>query len=310
MGWQDRDYARGSAPVTPAYSRGPSYARGGRSIVTTLIIINVGIHFLANIVPGLKTWFYGFGELQAGAVLHGQLWRLVTAQYLHHPEWLMHLLFNMIGLHFLGRPLERMWSPRKFLVIYTLCGICGNLFYTFLGATGTIGLQVPAVGASGSVLGLLGIVAVLFPHAQILLFFVIPMKIRTAAALLGVIALWTIMQRGANYGGEACHLAGLAFGVWWAMKGDAWWAGRGSALRSRTPWRWPSLRVPSLRSKPRGFAGKVAQRREDQETIDRILRKVYDGGIHSLSAGEKRALQDATDRQRQREEEAGRVDRL
>ncbi len=308
MGWQDRDYARHAAPVRPAWSHGPSYARRGRSIVTTLIIINVAVHFLANIAPGMGKWIYGFGAMQAGAVLHGQLWRLVTAQYLHDPNWLMHLLFNMIGLHFLGRPLERMWSPRKFFVVYTLCGLCGNLFYTFLGAAGTIGLNMPAVGASGSVLGLLGIVAVLFPNAQILLFFVIPMKIRTAAVLLGVIAFWTILQRGRNYGGEACHLAGLAFGVWWAMKGDAWWAGRGSA--SRTRWRWPNLRVPSLRSKPRGFAGKIAQRREDQETIDGILKKVYNGGIHSLTASEKRALQDATERQRQRDAEAGRVDRL
>jgi hypothetical protein len=44
--------------------------------------------------------------------------------------------------------------------------------------------------------------------------------------------------------------------------------------------------------------------------IDRILRKVYERGIHSLSEAEKRALQAATERQKQRDAEAGRVDRL
>lgn len=315
MGWQDRDYA------SPARSQGPRFrtlgtdgfgvfgATGGRSIVTTLIIINVAVHLLASIAPMI----YEYGAMQGRAVLHGQVWRLVTAQYLHDNTSLMHLLFNMIGLHFLGRPLESMWSPRKFVVVYTLCGLCGNLFFMLLGVTGAISLQVPAVGASGCILGLLGVVAVLFPHARILLFFVIPMKIRTAAFLFAGIAYWTILQRGANYGGEACHLAGLGFGVWWAMKGDAWWLRSGqyrwSRITSRTS-RSSATARPKRKPQRGGFQAKVEQRREDSETIDRILKKVYDGGIHSLTEGEKQALQDATERQRQLEQEAGRVDRL
>ena len=64
------------------------------------------------------------------------------------------------------------------------------------------------------------------------------------------------------------------------------------------------------RAKPQGFAAKIAQRREDEETIDRILKKVYEGGVHSLTEPEKKALQAATERQRQRDREAGRIDRL
>jgi hypothetical protein len=52
----------------------------------------------------------------------------------------------------------------------------------------------------------------------------------------------------------------------------------------------------------------MAQRHDDAETVDRILKKVYEGGIHSLTEAEKRALQEATERQRQAE--MGRVDRL
>jgi membrane associated rhomboid family serine protease len=316
MGWQDRDYA------SPARGQGPRYrtlgtdgfgvfgAAGGRSIVTTLIIINVAVHFLASIAPNLGIWIYDYGAMQGRAVLHGQVWRLITAQYLHDNHSLMHLLFNMIGLHFLGRPLESMWSPRKFVAVYTLCGVCGNLFFTLLGVTGAISLNVPAVGASGCILGLLGVVAVLFPHARILLFFIIPMKIRTAAFLFAGIAYWTILQRGANYGGEACHLAGLGFGVWWAMKGDAWWSRSGRYWWSRITSRSSAAAQPKRKSQRGGFQARVEQRRVDSETIDRILKKVYDGGIHSLTEGEKQALQDATERKRQLEQEAGRVDRL
>ncbi|MCH7871312.1 MAG: rhomboid family intramembrane serine protease [Planctomycetes bacterium] len=302
MGWQDREYARGAAGYRPAWSHGAQAAPRGRSIVTTLIIINVVVYALATLVPGLKRALYDYGAMQAAAVLHGQVWRLITAQYLHDPTGIGHLLINMIGLHFLGRPLERMWSPRKFFTIYTLCGLSGNVFYTILGAAGVVHLHTPAVGASGSIYGLLGIVAVLFPTATVYVYFLFPIKIRTAAMIFGGIAVWSILKRGSNFGGEACHLAGLVFGVWWSMRGDSWWA--------RTGWRWPLRRTGARRAKPGGFETKIAQRREDAETIDRILKKVYEGGIHNLTDREKRALQAATERQRQREADAGRVDRL
>ena len=298
MGWQDRGYARGPSPRSPVWSQAGYVARGGRSIVTTLIVINVAIFVLGAF--GLGELIFGLAAMRADLVMDGHIWRLVTAQYLH--AGIGHIFINMLVLHFLGRSLERMWSVRKFLTIYTLCGLAGNIFFTILAARGVIPRLMPAVGASGCIYGLLGIVAVLFPHATVYVYFLFPIKIRTAAFIFGGIALFTIMQRGANYGGEACHLAGLVFGVWWAMKGEAWWA--------RTGWRVPRWNVAVRRPKRRGFTAKVALRREDEKTIDRILKKVYEGGIHTLSESEKQALQEATERQRQRDRDAGRMDRL
>ncbi|MFQ5592157.1 MAG: rhomboid family intramembrane serine protease [Phycisphaerae bacterium] len=314
MGWQDRDYARdhldrGRAKYSSA---GPRLVGG--SIVTTLIVVNVVVYVLELLFPPIGAFISGsqslspFGptihpgafEMRADLVMRGQIWRLLTAQYLHGGLW--HLFINMLVLHFLGRPLERLWPARRFFAIYTVCGLAGNVFYTILASRGVINPRTPAVGASGCIYGLLGIVAVLFPHATVYVYFLFPLKIRTAAYIFGGLAFLTILERGANYGGEACHLAGLVFGVWWAMRGDAWWA----STRWGLPGRRPRLRRP----KPRGFARKIAQRREDQETIDRILRKVYDGGIHSLTDRERTALQEATERQREREREAGRIDRL
>lgn len=294
---------------------------GGRSIVTTLIVVNTVIYLVGSFFPGMDVFLSGgqrigrggleliagIGELRADLVMRGQVWRLITAQYLHAS--LGHVFVNMLVLHFLGRPLERLWSARRFLTIYTISGLFGNLFFTVLASRGVIPIWMPAVGASGCIYGLLGIVAVLFPQATVYIYFLFPLKIRTAAYIFGAISLYTIIERGSNYGGEACHLAGLVFGVWWATKGEAWW--------SRGAWRSSKLvggrgrSKPAKRTVPRGgFAAKVQERRDDTETIDRILKKVYDGGIHSLTEREKQALQDATNRQQQREREAGRVDRL
>ncbi len=322
MGWQDRDYARGAGPARPAWTQRPHVGGSGRSIVTTLIVINVVIYVLGSFFPAFGVLLSGgrrltpFGieitpgiaEMRADLVMRGQLWRLITAQYLHASN--AHIFMNMLVLHFLGRSLEQMWSARKFVTIYTLCGIAGNVFFTILAARGVIPTWMPAVGASGCIYGLLGIAAVLFPHATVYIYFLFPMKIRTVAYIFGGIALYSIIQRGSNYGGEACHLAGLGFGVWWAMKGDAWWTSRGQYTFARL--KPASRRTPKRAPSPRsgGFAKKIAERRDDAETIDRILKKVYEGGIHSLSDAEKRALRDATERQQQRERDAGRVDRL
>ncbi len=300
MGWQDREYAKGGGSYRPAWSAQRPGSYGGRSIVTTLIVINVVIYLLGIFSPTLGRYLFGLGAMQTEAVMGGQVWRLITAQYLHGGTG--HILINMLVLHFLGRPLERMWSTRKFFAVYTVCGLFGNVFYTVLGTQGWLDPRWPAVGASGSIYGLLGIVAVLFPTATVYLYFLFPIRIRTAALIFGGIAALRVMERGENYGGEACHLAGLVFGVWWAMKGDRWW--------SKTEWRIPKRGRRTRPAKAKGFEAKVEERRADAETIDRILKKVYEGGIHRLSEREKRSLQDATERQRQREADAGRVDRL
>ncbi len=315
MGWQDRDYAQ-------ARNHGPSW-RGpyasrliGGSIVTTLISINVAIFVVSMLIPAIDVFLaggpvatpfgseyrHGIAELWANAVLHGQIWRLLTAQYLH--AGLGHLFINMLVLHFLGRPLERMWSAKRFFGIYTVCGLAGNVFFTVLASQNWINPDSPAVGASGSIYGLLGIVAVLFPQATVYIYFLFPMKIRTAAMIFGGIAIFTVVQRGANYGGEACHLAGLVFGVWWAWRGDRWW--------STSEWRMPRRRKGAKPPKSRksSFTRGVTKRRIDAGEVDRILKKVHDVGIHSLSEAEKDLLREATDRQRDRDAASGRVDRL
>ena len=305
MSWQDRDYARSTGSRGPSFlGGGPRYLIGG-SIVTTLIAINVGVFFLSGLSPAVGNLLYGLGAMEGEAVAHGQLWRLITSQYLH--AGIGHIAFNMIALHFLGRPLEQMWSVRRFFGVYTICGVAGNVFYAILGSQGVIDPRMPAVGASGSIYGLLGIVAVMFPTATVYVYFLFPVKMRTAAYALGAIAVFTIQTRGGNYGGEACHLAGLVFGVWWAARGQRWW--------EKTEWRFLPKRSKSTThrssgSRRGGFAKRVHQRREDAATLDRILKKVGEGGIHTLSEREKKMLREATDRERDREAEFGRTDRI
>jgi len=292
-------------------------ALGGRSIVTILIAINAVICMLCSITGerGIvaRSAIFEFGAMYSPLVVKGQIWRLLTSDYLH---WSFgHILMNMIGLHFLGRPLEREWGPGKFFAVYTIAGLLGSVFYFALTMMGWLSMDGIAAGASGCVLGLLGAAAVRYPHAQLWIYFLFPIKIRTAALIFAAWYALNLFNRGVNAGGDACHLAGLAFGALWAFKGDAWWSSSGRARWARLK----SIAKAALRPGPRkegfgrgkgGFADRLGQRREDEETIDRILRKVYDNGIHSLTESEKTALKAATERKKLREAQAGRTDRL
>ena len=311
MGWQDRDYAREPAGQPGRRVQRTTWGRGPRprSIVTTLIVINVGLHLMWHFFPPARA-LYGWSVMQTEAVLHGQIWRLFTSQYLHDPASLNHLLFNMIGLYFLGRALERIWSPKKFIAVYTLAGLAGNLFFMLLCLSGWFGwfsMKQSMVGASGCILGLLGACAVLFPHAEVYVYFLFPVRIRTAAIVFAVLYTFNIWNRGFNAGGDAAHLAGLAFGGWYAKWGELWWRTRGSRIISS---RAGVRRAARPVRNGGGWQRRVEQRRADAKLIDKLLAKVYEGGVHSLTPAERKALTEATERQRREEEHLGRTDRL
>ncbi len=311
MSWQHRDYAgaddAGGTYRPRGYYRGPGMRT--ISITTIIIIANAVIFFLTNNVSGgFGNTIANFAVMQPDAVLHGQVWRLFTATYLHAN--LGHLLANMIGLFFFGPALERTWGSRQYFLVYTLGGILGNVVFTVAGLIGFINPQVFGVGASGSVLALLGAAAVLFPNARIYLYFLFPISIRTFVLLYGLYFVWNVFQRGSNYGGDLCHLGGLALGLWWATTGGISLSGKHRTQidpRSLLGRLFKSGNQP--RTGPGAWEARMQQRREDEQTIDRILRKVHDQGMQSLTPAEKQALTAATQRRRQEEARLERVDR-
>lgn len=287
MSWYDRDYARqeGRMPRTIV----PGLPLFGASVVSTLIVANVAIYVIAILLPIGRV-----GELVPQLVLRGEIWRLITVQYLHANP--MHLLFNMLALHLLGAQLEHIWGRRRFFAVYTLSGVAGSVAFVALAAVGRMSLAASAVGASGCVLGLLGAAAVLFPTQSIFVYGIFPIRIRTAALIFAGLYVLNIVRSGANYGGDAAHLAGLLFGAWWAWSGERWWDG----LAARRP----------RRVDTGGFQRRVQQRNDDARLIDEILAKVHREGIQSLTRAERRALDEATERQRREDARVGRNDRL
>jgi hypothetical protein len=105
--------------------------------------------------------------------------------------------------------------------------------------------------------------------------FFFPVPIRVAAIILTGLYLVAVLSRGANAGGDAAHLAGLAAGAAYVFS-QSW--------RNRL-----KLKVQNTR-----WQRKNADQRSLQVEVDRILEKVHNSGIQSLTPKEKRILRQAT----------------
>lgn len=92
-----------------------------------------------------------FGAQSLSLLRRGQYWRLAAAMFLHFG--FLHLLFNMYALWNLGPPLESLLGPLRYLLLYLLSGLAGNLL-TWYRETRT--RETISAGASGAVFGLLG----------------------------------------------------------------------------------------------------------------------------------------------------------
>jgi membrane associated rhomboid family serine protease len=120
--------------------------RSATPVVTYwLIAINVVVFILQMASAGLERQL----TLWPPAVADGQLYRLVTAAFLHYGA--THLLLNMWALYIVGPPLE-MWLGRlRFGALYALSGLGGSVLVYLLSP-----LNTATVGASGAVFGLFG----------------------------------------------------------------------------------------------------------------------------------------------------------
>jgi membrane associated rhomboid family serine protease len=143
--------------------------RDPRSINLTplwvLIAVNVLVFVATSISSGSILGVSQQIAVQAGvssATISHQPWTIVSALFIH--DGIYHILFNMLTLYFFGMYVLALVGETRFFLVYFIGGIVGNALFMLL-APNTI-----AVGASGAIFALGGVLAVLVPRLKVMIF--------------------------------------------------------------------------------------------------------------------------------------------
>lgn len=241
-------------------------------MVKNLLIITVAAYFIPSLL-GLNNinLFLGLWHLESTNFMPYQLF---TYMFAH--GGFMHILFNMMGLIFLGPLLEQFWGPKRFLTFYLITGIGAGLFYEGVKFSQTIpmknkmevytenpnpddfaifiskyapqyynqvydfidyynehenereaqaqsirylndiynhAINVPMVGASGAIYGILMAFGMLFPNTRLMLLFPpIPIKAKYFVVILGGMAIYSeFANKGGDNVAHLAHLGGMVF---------------------------------------------------------------------------------------------------
>lgn len=266
------------------------------------------ILIIANVIVSYRGFkdgiFYNKYKFNVDAVLlYKDYKRLVTSGFLH-VNW-MHLIFNMLALYFFSGSLELSLGPVRFLLIYFLSLIGGDLLSLFIHRHDG---GYDSVGASAGVSGLIYAAIALFPGMKIGLLFI---PIGIPGWLFGLVyvlySIYGIRSRKNNIGHDA-HLGGALIGLIVAIILHP------SVLITNT---WPIviIMLPSVAfiyiiiTRPhvllvdnyffKTHSNAVTidhkyniEKRSKEQEIDRILEKIHKKGMKSLTDKERQMLQE------------------
>ena len=199
-------------------------------VVKNLLIINV-IAFAATHFTGDfgREWLIRFSVFFPTSE-YFQPYQVVTYMFMHGD--LMHIFFNMFALVMFGSAIESLWGPKRFLLYYFLTGF-GALalefavkYYEFeSGSLSPDAVNIPMLGASGAVFGILAAFGMMFPNSIIRLI-IPPIPIKAKYFVLIYAGLEIFLGIG-NFGTGIAHFAhvgGALFGflliLYWRSTGE------------------------------------------------------------------------------------------
>jgi membrane associated rhomboid family serine protease len=180
------------------------------AIIKQLLGINVAVFLLQYIFPAIVY----YGAVWPSAVWNGYFWQPFTYMFLHSRGDPFHIVFNMFALWMFGSPLALAWGRDRFLRFYLLCGFGAGLLiaivpYLLHGIGIPARVDIPTLGASGAVYGVLLGYSLMWPNQTIMLIFP-PIPIR-AIYFIPFIFLWGLLFGPPNVS-HVGHLGGVVVG--------------------------------------------------------------------------------------------------
>jgi len=252
------------------------FGEGMTRTVKAIIAVTAGV-FLLQLVTGLAAspgaadpFSMVFALVPSAVFERFQAWRLLTYAFLHGGPF--HVLFNMLAVYFFAPGVERnLGSGRHFLFFYLAAAFTGGICQAVLSLL--LGADVPIIGASAAVMGIIAAAAVYTPDQPVILF-IFPMRLKHLALIFvgaDVVFMLQEIRAGTGHVARLAHLGGAAFGFLYVVL-------------------LPRLHRLSFRFR-RARAARREKRAADAEAeLDRILRKIKEQGLSSLTRRERTFL--------------------
>jgi len=198
--------------MSPRFGLRPWFTKltpGVRGLITITAAIHVAL--LVFRLANEDTFWALFPHiaLVPGNVVEFEFQGLFTTLFVHDPFSIFHVILNLMVLYFLGPMVEKQMGARRFVTLYLGAGLCGSVVYTAWALLFS-DPSLPAVGASGSILGVLVAFALLFPNAMLRLLMFAPMRARNLIWL--ALALDLVILFSDSSVAVPAHLGGMLGG--------------------------------------------------------------------------------------------------
>ncbi|MFN3316254.1 MAG: rhomboid family intramembrane serine protease, partial [Raineya sp.] len=240
-------------------------------------------------------------------------WTIITYGFTHDLQDILHILFNMLILYFMGRLVQDYIGSHRLISIYVLGVIFGAFFffafYNFIPLLASHKDTARLIGASGGVYAVIVAAATIAPETMVMLFGIFPIRLKYIA--WAAIFLSFLQLTGSNTGGNAAHLGGALLGYLFVVqlrKGKD----LGTPINQFLDW-WqslfepkPKMKVTYVREKKQTVktTSQAKQNKSEQiiasgivpsqEELDMILDKISAKGYDSLTKEEKQKLFNAS----------------
>jgi membrane associated rhomboid family serine protease len=184
-----------------------------------IIFLNIFVFILWMFSSGDESSFMARNFLVSWQGLgEGRIWTLLTSVYSHNS--FLHIFLNMYVLKSFGPIVERVLGYRSFMRFYWGAGIVSSFTHAAVSAYFLNQPGLPALGASGSIAGLIVLFCLLFPKEKILILGLIPIPAMFGALLVIGLDIWGLSAQVGGHGlpiGHGAHLGGAFSGIFYYL---------------------------------------------------------------------------------------------
>lgn len=181
------------------------------SVTSILILINIILFIIFAILLAMEIPL-DYIAIKPSNILGGKyLWTFLTSMFMH--GGFFHLFANMFSLFFVGRLVEKILGRKRYLYFYLISGLLAGIFFVLSSLIFSSDFNTYAVGASGALFGIVGLLVLLTPNLPVFVMFIpIPIKMKYAGPGI-LVVLWLLSVIADIPIGNTAHFGGLVAGL-------------------------------------------------------------------------------------------------